>query len=139
MPASGPGCHLSAPGGPKVQDLSGERYGGPPFQANVGLTYNDVFFGSWGLELTADVIHHNEGQEGLRQLGTAIQARTVTNLSARLYRPEAPWQVSLRRSNCTNEVYVTGIGNKPLAKTGDLTGFVAPLRLVTLQFTYEVR
>lgn len=138
LPATGPGCHVG-PNGNKIQDLSGEQYGGPPFQANVGVSYETNLFSNWGMELTADAIYHSEGQEALRQRGTDIPQRTVLNLAARLYQGEGPWNVSLICSNCLDEIYVTGIGNKPLAKTGDLTGFVAPPRLVTLQLTYEVQ
>jgi hypothetical protein len=138
LPPTGPGCHI-APNGQKVQDLSGEQYGGPPIQFDTGATYDLKFGGEWGLELAADVIYFNKGQEALRQAGTAIPARAVANLSARVYQDDGPWQVALICSNCFNEIYVTSIGNKPLAKTGDLTGSIAPPRLVSLQLTYEVR
>ncbi len=139
LPATGPGCHINPTTGKKVQDLSGEAYGGPPFQINVGATYDTEVMANWHVELSADAIHHSEGQEGLRQKGTDIPQRTVLNLSARLYQSEGPWQANLICSNCLNEIYVTGIGNKPLAKTGDLTGSVAPPRLVLLQLSYEMK
>jgi hypothetical protein len=121
-----------------VQDLSGEAYGGPPLQLNAGVTWSGEVLPNWALELTADVIHHSKGEEVINQPGTDIPSRTVTNLAARLFQSEGPWEASLICSNCFNEIYVTGIGNKPLGKTGDLTGFIAPPRLVTLQLTYSM-
>jgi outer membrane receptor protein involved in Fe transport len=139
LPPTGPGCHISPVTGKKIQDLSGVRYGGPPVQFNAGATYDWSIAGEWGLELTGDVIYFNRGQKALRQAGTAIPARAVANLSARLHQSDGPWQLALICSNCFNEIYVTSIGNKPLAKTGDLTGAIAPPRLVSLQLSYEVR
>jgi outer membrane receptor protein involved in Fe transport len=135
---TGPGCHIG-PNGNRIQDLSGVRYGGPPFQLNAGTTYDWHFASEWGLELTGDVIYHTAGQEALRQPDTDIASRAIANLSTRLYQDDGPWQFALICSNCFNEIYVTSIGNKPLAKTGDLTGQFAPPRLVTLQVTYEIR
>ena len=138
-PLTGPGCRrVGAAASPRVQDLSGEAYGGPPFQANLGVTWDGQVMPNWGLELTADVIHHSKGQESLNQAGTDVPSRTVTSLAARLYQSEGPWEASLICSNCFNEIYVTTIGNKPLGKTGDLTGSIAPPRLVTLQLTYSM-
>jgi outer membrane receptor protein involved in Fe transport len=139
---TGPGCHLSDPADPnsnRIQDLSGVRYGGPPFQLNAGSTYDWRFANEWGLELAGDVIYHTGGQKALRQARTAIDPRAVVNLSARLYQDGGPWQLALICSNCFDEIYVTSIGNKPLAKTGDLTGQFAPPRLVSLQISYEIR
>lgn len=135
---TGPGCHVAA-NGKKEQDLSGERYGGPPLQVNLGTTVGFSLLPNWRLSLTGDVIYYDKGQESLRQKGTAIHSRTLVNLAANITQDEGPWNVSLVCSNCANEIYVTGIGNKPLAKTGDLTGFVGEPRLVTLQLTYDVR
>lgn len=142
--ATGPGCHRG-PLGANIQDLSGERYGGPPLQVNVGATFDTMITSDWGLELTADVIHHNEGYKTRRQPNTDVPARTVTNLSARLYQQDGPWEVALICSNCANEIYVTGIGDKPLQKTiagrgiSDLTGQIAYPRLVTAQLTYHLK
>ncbi len=138
-PLTGPGCRrVGAAAAPRVQDLSGEAYGGPPYQANLGVTWNGQVIPGWDLELSADVIHHSKGEESLNQAGTDAPSRTVTNLSARVFESDGPWEASLICSNCFNEIYVTGIGNKPLGKTGDLTGFIAPPRLVTLQLTYSM-
>jgi outer membrane receptor protein involved in Fe transport len=135
---TGPGCHIG-PNGNRIQDLSGVRYGGPPFQLNAGTTYDWRLANEWGLELAGDVIYHTGGQKALRQARTAIDPRAVVNLSARLYQDGGPWQLALICSNCFDEIYVTSIGNKPLAKTGDLTGQFAPPRLVSLQISYELR
>ena len=137
-----PGCYVR-PDGAEVQDLSGERYGGPPLQVNGGLTFNTTIGEGWGLDLTADVIHHNGGFKTRRQPNTDIDARTVTNLSARLYQPDGGWEAALICSNCTKEIYVTSIQDKPLQKTipgtgiSDLTGQVAIPRLLTAQLTYR--
>jgi len=139
---TGPGCHIGPQGAP-IQDLSGERYGGPPFQINVGATYNTDIFRGWGLEATFDTIHHSEGERVLNQPFTEVPDRTVTHLSATLYQNDGPWEVGVTCSNCFNEIYVTSIGNKPLAKinpgvNGDMTATIAPPRLVTLQVTYNL-
>ncbi len=143
--ATGPGCHLDPAIGVNVQDLSGERYGGGPLQVNVGATFDTMLTSTWGLELTADVIHHNKGYKGRRQPNTATPARTVSNLSARLYQADGPWEVGLICSNCANEIYVTSVQDKPLQKTipgtglSDLTGQIAYPRLVTAQLTYRLQ
>jgi outer membrane receptor protein involved in Fe transport len=142
LPPTGPGCHLSNPAdltSNRIQDLSGQRYGGPPVQFNVGATYDLALFARGGLELTGDVIYFNKGQLALREPKTAVRSRAVANLSARFHQNEGPWELALICSNCLNKIYVTSIGDKPLAKTGDLTGQIAPPRLVSLQVTYEVR
>lgn len=143
--ATGPGCHFDPVVGANVQDLSGERYGGPPLQVNVGATFDTMITSGWGLELAADVIHHNEGYKTRGQPNTDVPARTVTNLSARLYQPDGPWEFGLICSNCANEIYVTSIQDKPLQKTiagtgiSDLTGQIAYPRLVTAQLTYRLQ
>lgn len=119
------------------QDLSGERFGGPPFQFNIGFTYDQPLGNAWGLTVTGDMIFHNGGQRVLRQPDTNIKSREVLNLSASVYQSDGPLEVSLICSNCLNEKYVTSIGNKSLAQIGDLTGQVARPRLVTLQLTYR--
>jgi len=139
---SGPGCHIG-PDGAAIQDLSGQKYGGPPLQVNVGFTYDMNLMGNWGLATTWDTIHHNKGKIGLNQPGTAIPSRWVTHISATLYQSDGPWEASLICSNCFNEIYVTSIGNKPLAKinpgvNGDMTAQIAQPRLVRLQLTYRL-
>ncbi len=139
---TGPGCHIGPLGAP-IQDMSGQRYGGPPFQINVGATYTTSLTRGWGLEATFDTIHHSEGERVLNQPDTEIPDRTVTHLSATLYQENGPWEVGVTCSNCFNEVYVTFIGNKPLAKinpgvNGDMTATIAPPRLLTLQLTYNL-
>jgi iron complex outermembrane receptor protein len=120
-----------------TQDLSGQHYGGPPFQLNVGFTYDMPIANGWYGMLTGDVIHFNRGRETLRQPDTAIPARTILNLSLRVYQSDGPWEFSVICSNCANERYVYFIGNKPLAKTGDLTSQLGVPRLITLQTTYR--
>jgi outer membrane receptor protein involved in Fe transport len=132
-----PGCY-QRPDGALVQDLSGEKFGGPPVQINFGVTYDTLIGGNWGLELTADVIWHDEGQETRRQPNTDTPTRTVSNLAARLYQPDGPWTFSLICSNCGNEIYVTSIQDKPLGAVGDLTGQIGLPRLVTAQVTYRL-
>jgi iron complex outermembrane receptor protein len=139
-----PDCYFNTTLGRAVQDLSGERYGGPPFQFNAGLTYDTPVGQNWGLELTADVIYHDGGYKTRRQPNTDIDSRTVANFSARLYQPGGNWEAALICSNCFDEIYVTSIQDKPLQKvipgTGisDLTGQIAYPRLVTLQLTYRM-
>jgi iron complex outermembrane recepter protein len=142
--AGPPGCYLDDDIGARVQDLSGRRYGGPPVQINFGASYDTMISGAWGLELTADVIYHDEGFETRGQPNTAIDSRTVTNLATRLYQPQGNWEFAVVCSNCTNEIYVTSIQNKPLGKviqgTGvaDLTGQIAIPRLLSVQATYHL-
>ena len=142
--ATGPGCHIGPLGAP-IQDLSGKRYGGPPLQVNAGATFDTMLTSTWGLELTADVIHYNKGYKNRGQPNTDIDARTLTNLAARLYQSDGPWELGLICSNCTNELYVTSIGDKPLQKTipgtgiSDLTGSIGYPRLITAQLTYNLK
>ncbi len=63
--------------------------------------------------------------------------------AARLEQQDGPWSLALMCSNCFDKVYVTSIGNKPLARIipgerGDMTGQVQPPRLVTLSVTYSM-
>ena len=137
-----PGCHIGPQGAP-IQDLSGVSYGGPPLQVNIGATYSMALNGGWGLDLTWDSIYHNKGKRVLNQPFTEIPSRTVTHFSATLYQQDGPWEAGLICSNCFNEIYVTSIGNKPLAKinpgvNGDLNAQIAPPRLVTMQVTYRM-
>ena len=104
---------------------------------NIGFTYDTPIGNAWGVAFTGDMIFHNGGQRVLRQEKTAIKSREVLNLSLTAYQNDGPLEISLICSNCLNEKYVTSIGNKSLAKTGDLTGQVARPRLVTLQLTYR--
>lgn len=139
---TGPGCHIG-PSGVPIQDLSGEQYGGPPFVINVGATYNATIMDGWGLQASFDTIHHSDGERVLNQPFTAVPDRTVTHLAATLFQDNGPWEVGVSCTNCFNEIYVTSIGNKPLAKinagvNGDMTGSIAPPRLVTLQVKYNL-
>lgn len=139
---TGPGCHIGPAGAP-IQDLSGEKYGGPPFVINVGASYNASIFDGWGVEASFDTIHHSEGERVLNQPFTEVPDRTVTHLAATLYQEGGPWEVGLTCTNCFNEVYVTFIGNKPLAKinpgvNGDMTASIAPPRLLTFAVTYNL-
>lgn len=139
---TGPGCHIG-PEGAAIQDLSGERYGGPPLSINVGASYNNAtLVNGWGLEASFDTIYHSEGERVLNQPFTEIPSRTVTHFAATLYQQDGPVEIGLSCTNCFNEIYVTSIGNKPLAKinpgvNGDMTASIAPPRLVTLQLTYN--
>ena len=138
---TGPGCHIG-PNGVAIQDLSGEAYGGPPLSVAIGATYDKSVFSGWGLSASFDTIYHSDGEEGLRQKGTDIPDRTVSNLAATLYQEDGPWEVGVTCTNCFNEIYVTGIGNKPLQKiipgvSSDMTASIRPPRLVTLQLTYN--
>ena len=142
LPNQGPGCHIG-PNGVPIQDLSGKRYGGPPIQANVGLTYFAPVFNGWEFIGNLDTIYHSEGKRILNQPFTEVPSRTVVNLAATLAQQSGPWEVSLMCSNCLDKRYVTGIGNKPLAKIipgvrGDMTGQLQPPRLLTLSLTYSM-
>ena len=141
LPRTGPGCHIG-PDGAKIQDLSGVRYGGAPLQANLGFTYDWPLTGGWYLGIDWDTIHHSKGKRSLNQPYTEVPSRTVTHIGANLRSDSAPWRLSLICSNCFKEVYVTAIGNRPLAKInagvrGDMTAQIAPPRLVTLQASYS--
>lgn len=121
-----------------IQDLSGEKYGGGPFQIKGGFTYErDMGNSDWLFSFSGDVIHKQKGKDFLRQPNTAQPSYTVVDLSARVYQSDGPWELALICSNCMNEKYVVFISNKPLAKTGDLLGAVALPRLITLQATYR--
>lgn len=131
-----PLCHVGASGA-NIQDMSGENYGGPPFQLNGGFTWNVNLSPAWGLELASDVTYMNKGRTTLRQPDTDVPSRKILNSSVRLFQNDGPWEVALICTNCANNRYLYGIGNKPLAKTGDLTGFLGVPRLVTVQATYR--
>ncbi|MFA5712498.1 TonB-dependent receptor, partial [Mycolicibacterium sp.] len=130
-------CHPSASGTGLVQDMSGMRYGGGPFQVNAGFTYDVAVSNDWGLSLSGDVNYRNKSFETLRQPGTRVPSRTLINASLRLYQVDGPWEFSLICSNCGNDHYVYSIQDKPLGKTGDLTGQLGMPRLVTIQTTYR--
>jgi hypothetical protein len=132
-----PGGYLRADGA-RIQDLSGENYGGPPFQTNVGASYMQPLASNWSMDLTVDVMYHDQGRKTRRQPNTATPSRTVTNLSARLFQDGGPWEFALICSNCANEIYVTSIQDKPLGAVGDLTGQIGMPRLVTAQVTYRL-
>ncbi len=120
-----------------VQDMSGENYGGAPFQANIGFTYDTAISDDWNFSLSGDLIHFTHGRESIREPGTAVPARTLLNASVRVYQSGGPWEFSLICSNCTNDKYVYSIQDKPLGKTGDLTGQLGMPRLITIQSTYR--
>lgn len=121
-----------------IQDMSGEKYGGAPLQLKGGFTYEQPLGnGDWNLSFTGDIIWKDKGREFLRQPDTAVPSFTVLDLSARVYQSDGPWEVALICSNCLDEKYVVAIANKPLAKTGDLTGQIALPRLITLQATFR--
>ena len=141
LPSEGPGCHIG-PNGAPIQDLSGVRYGSAPLQANLGFTYDWPLSGGWYLGIDWDTIHHTKGKRTLNQPFTEVPSRTVTHIGANLRSDEVPWSLSLLCTNCFKEVYVTAIGNRPLAKInagvrGDMTAQIAPPRFVTLQATYS--
>lgn len=130
-------CTIDPVLGP-IQDLTGEKYGGGPFQIKAGFTYDQPLGNSdWDFSFSGDVIHKQKGKEFLRQPDTQVPAFTVLDLSARVQSADGPWEFALICSNCLNEKYVVQIGNKPLAKTGDLTGSVANPRFITFQATYR--
>ncbi len=141
---TGPGCHIG-PNGAAIQDVSGEKYGGPPLSINIGATFHAPLFEGWALEASIDTIYHSEGElnPGVGMLpGTEIPDRTVTNIAATLYQQDGPWSVGLTCTNCANEIYVTSIGTKPLQKiipgvASDMTASIRPPRLVTLGVTYS--
>lgn len=136
-PELGPLCGPSPSGTGLVQDLSGENYGGAPFQINVGFTYDIGLSNDWDLSLSGDVNHRTKGRETIRQPGTAVGGRTIINASLRVSQVDGPWEFALMCSNCANERYVYSIQDKPLGKTGDLTGQLGLPRLVTIQSTYR--
>ncbi len=140
--ATGPGCHYSPETGAPIQDMSGEKYGTPPLQINAGFTYTAPLAAGWMVDLSWDTIHHNKGREGLRLAGSAVPSRTVTHINATLFQENGPWEVGLICYNCFNEIYVLGIGTKPLStNTGlvtDMTAQIAQPRLVTAQLTYRI-
>lgn len=129
---------FQAADGSFIQDLSGEKYGGAPFQLKAGFTYDTpIANGDWNFSFSGDIIFTDKGREFLRQPDLAVPSYQVLDLSARLYDNNGPWEAALICSNCLNEKYVVAVANKPLAKTGDLTGRVALPRLITLQVTYR--
>ncbi|MEN3950102.1 TonB-dependent receptor [Iodidimonas sp. SYSU 1G8] len=130
-------CGFSSSGTGRVQDMSGENYGGAPFQINAGFTYDIGLSNDWNLSLSGDVNHRTKGRETIRQPGTAVGARTIINASLRVSQVDGPWEFALMCSNCANERYVYSIQDKPLGKTGDLTGQLGLPRLVTIQSTYR--
>ena len=143
LPSQGPGCHIG-PNGVAIQDLSGVRYGGAPLQANAGFTYDWPLMANWRLGIDWDTIHHSKGKRVLNQPFTEVPSRTVAHIAVNLRQDEegASWSLGLVCSNCFNEIYVTSIGNRPLAKInpgvrGDMTAQIAAPRLVTVQATYS--
>ena len=136
VPALAALCLPTGTGG-FAQDLSGERYGGGPFQIAGGFTYDVAVTDDWGLSLSADVNFRNKGTETIRQPGTAVPARTLINASVRFYQSNGPWEFSLVCANCGNDHYVYSIQDKPLGATGDLTGQLGMPRLITIQSTYR--
>ena len=139
---SAPGCHIGPEGAP-IQDLSGVRYGGPPLQVNAGFTYSAPLLANWNVDLMWDTIYHSKGKRTLNQPFTEVPSRAVTHIAVTLYQQDGPWEAGFICSNCFNEIYVTSIGNKPLAKinpgvNGDMTANIAPPRLMTFQLTYRL-
>ncbi len=130
-------CGPSSSGTGLVQDMSGVRYGGGPFQVSAGFTYDVPVSDSWNLALTGDVMHNTKGRLVIRQPGSATPARTIINASLRLYESGGPWEFALICSNCSNDHYVYSIQDKPLGATGDFTGQLGMPRLITIQSTYR--
>ncbi len=120
-----------------VQDRSGARYGGPPLTISGGFTYDTPLSDAWNIGLSGDVTWFDKGFTASGQPGTAVPSYTLINVSARVYQADGPWDFSIVCTNCANQFYVNTIGNKNLAKVGDLTALVGRPRLITLQATYR--
>jgi hypothetical protein len=124
--------------GTSAQNMNGERFGGGPLQFKLGFTWEKPLGnGDWLVSFSGDVLYKQKGREFLRQPNTAVPSYVVMDVSARLSQGNGPWEFALICSNCTNEKYVVSILDKPLGKTGDLTGEIALPRLLTLQATYR--
>lgn len=119
------------------QDLSGQRYGGPPWTISGGFTYDTPIADKWNVALSGDVVWFDHGFAVNAQPGTAVPGYALLSVSARVYQPDGPWDFSVSCTNCTNKLYLNTIGNKNLAQNGDLVGYLGMPRLVTLQATYR--
>jgi iron complex outermembrane receptor protein len=120
-----------------TQDLSGTRYGGGPWTVSGGFVYDTPVNDAWNLAFTGDVIWYDKGFNVNNQPGTAVPAYALLNFSARVYQAGGPWDFSLSCTNCANQFYINNVGNKNLAKNGDLVGYLGRPRLITLQATYR--
>jgi outer membrane receptor protein involved in Fe transport len=120
-----------------TQDLSGHRYGGGPWTVSGGFTYDTPVSNDWNFALSGDAIWYQKGFTVNNQPGTSVPAYALINLSARVYQSDGPWDFSLSCTNCANQFYINNVGNKNLAKNGDLVGYLGRPRLITLSATYR--
>ena len=131
------GCMSGVVGGiaTQFQDQSGKTYGGAPFQATVGGTYDKDISTDWSFQFTVDASFFTRGPTILGQPGTSIAPYSLVNMSAKVYQKGGPWEFAIIGTNITDTIYVDPYGNKPLGMPGDLTGYLHPPREVTLQVT----
>ncbi|MBI1179798.1 MAG: TonB-dependent receptor plug domain-containing protein [Alphaproteobacteria bacterium] len=120
-----------------TQDLTGQRYGGPPWTISGGFTYEVPLNDTWNFGISGDAIWFNDGFNTNGQPDTFVPSYWLLNLSARVYQAGGPWEFSVACTNCANEFYLNNVGNKNLAKNGDLVGYLGRPRLITLQATYR--
>ncbi len=122
-----------------VQDLGGTKYGGAPWNFNVGANYRHELTNNWDLGLAGDAYCHTRtprpnndpfapGGEGYCQV----------NASLRVYQQHGPWELAVIATNLGDIRYVAPANTgKPLGAPGDLESVVGPPREVTLQATYR--
>jgi len=118
------------------QDLSGERYGGPPFSWNLGANYEAPVGGDLRVAFGADVYGYDRTQLNLRGPNTAAPSYEVANASIRLFKPGSGWEVALIGNNIFNKLYQINLAaDKPLGKPGTVQAIAGPPRLITVQVT----
>ncbi len=133
------GCLPIRPGGPLVQDLSGQALANAPrFSGFFGVSYDTPVSDWMNIGLSADVKYiswywsQDNQAPGSRQSGYA-----KFNASVRFHDPDDKWEFAVIGRNLTNEIKVLTSGDKPGGNRGDLAGVVERGREIVLQGTYR--
>ena len=131
-----PGAPCNGDQGCSVQDLSGERYGGPPFEFNLGAVYNVPVSDDWNLGLTGDVYFHSRAPKLNADPNVpGSNAYTLLNASVRLYDSGNQWEMAVVGSNITDERHFIVSAGKPLGLSGEYDAPVSLPRQITFQIT----
>ena len=122
-----------------VQDLSGQAYGGAPWEFNLGANYARPLTGDWSLALAGDLYYHSRTPRPNNDPYAPGGEDYVTlNASLRLLQDKGPWELAVIATNLTDTRYIQPAATgKPLGAAGDLIGVIGPPREVSLQVTWK--
>jgi iron complex outermembrane recepter protein len=120
-----------------VQDLSGQRFGGPPLSINLGGSWDHEVTSKYGLNISSDLQIYDAAPLVNGAPNTQTPAHAVFNANIRLYQLHGPWSASLIGTNLNDDRTLLVTGAKPLGLPQDLWGAIPPGREIRLQADYR--